>query len=236
MRRGSLIVRNHSPWPPVVRFALICAVLVGVWGIYEIGQYQGGHNRLAAQGIEKKLQAEIEQLEAAALKLRNQTTMLERTQAIDSVAYSEVRQVLKALQEEILELREEVVFYRGIVSPLERQAGLNIQRFQLYEAGEEGLFHYELVLTQVLKNDRFVKGKVKLSLQGVQAGEPVSLDFKTISPNNSVNETIRFRYFQRLDGDIRLAKGFTPRMVVVSMSPKGRKKIERSFPWVLSGR
>ena len=154
---------------------------------------------------------------------------------IDAVADSDLAKRVPISGAPFLELRSEVDFYRGIVSPLERMAGLNIQTFKVDPAGEEALYHFELVVTQVLKNDRFVKGVVNLFVQGVQNGEPVSLNFSSISPNNSVQKSIRFRYFQRIEGDIRLPEGFVPRNAVVEMSPSGRKKISKSFPWVVSG-
>ena len=214
----------------------VAAWLVGVllaFSLYELGQYRAGYHRLEVAAEQEKLQAKIDEQARANAGLAEQVTILQRTQAIDGETYQVVRNDLKLLQEEILELREEVEFYRGIVSPAERQAGLNIQTFKLEPAGEDDLFHFELVMSQVLKNDRFVKGVVKLHLQGVQDGEPQTLNFTEISPNESVSSKFRFRYFQRMEGDIRLPENFVPRNVMVEMAPQGRKAISKSFPWPL---
>lgn len=233
MKRGQLVVQSHRPW----RRPLVIAVWLGLVALvivaYELGHYQGGHKRLQFAEERERLETALADRAKANRDLREQVTRLERTQAIDSESYQVVRQELKQLQEEILELREEVEFYRGIVSPIERQAGLNIQTFQLERAGEEGLYHFELVMSQVLNNDRYVEGQVKIHLQGVQDGEPASLDFRDISPNDSVGEKFRFRYFQRMEGDIRLPADFMARNVIVEMLPQGRKSISKSFPWSL---
>lgn len=231
MKSGSLIVRSHNPFRRLLAPAVVVGSLLGIWGGFEVGQIQGGYNRLEVTEERTQLEADISSLQKENKKLGEQITMLERTQLIDKEAYDGVRDNLKLLQEEILELREEVDFYRGIVSPSERLAGLNIQAFKIDPAGEQGLYHYSMVMTQVLKNDRVVRGAVKVFLQGVQDGEPLNLPFKDISPNKSVNSAFRFRYFQKMEGDIRLPDGFVPRTVQVELTPKGRKKISKSFPW-----
>ncbi len=232
MNKSQLIVKSHNPWlRRILLFGTWLGVLIIAIVFYEFGRYQAGYHRIEVAAERERMQVQIEDLTKTNLQLSGQLTIAERSQAIDSEAYGVVRTDLKELQEEILELREEVEFYRGIVSPLERQAGLNIQTFKLDPAGEESLYHFELVMSQMLKNDRFVKGVVKLHLQGVQEGEPQTLNFKEISPNDSVGRDFRFRYFQRMEGDIRLPENFLPRNVLVEMVPQGRKAISKSFPW-----
>ncbi len=234
MKSGNLIVKSHHPFRRLMVPTIVAAILLSAWGGYEAGLIQAGHNRISVANEREKLERRIDALTLENRKFGGQATMFERTRMIDAEAYSGVRDSLKLLQEEILELREEVDFYRGIVSPSERVAGLNIQAFKIEPAGEEGLYHFSMVMTQVLKNDRFVRGGVKIYLQGVQDGEPLSLEFKDISPNKSVGGSFRFRYFQQMEGDVRLPEGFVPRMIQVELAPNGRKKITRSFPWLIN--
>ncbi len=232
MKAGQFVVRSRPPGRrKALVVALVVAAVAAAGALFELGVYVGGHQRLAAAEREAELERALEEAAGRERRLSERITVLERTKVIDDKAYEEVRDSLLKLQEEILELRQEVEFYRGIVSPAERQAGLSIQSFQLEPAAEEGLYHYELVLTQMLKNDKFVRGTVKIRVEGVQEGEPVSHTFKALTPNNSVRRDFRFRYFQKLEGDVRLPEGFVPRDVVVEMAPKGRKTISRAFPW-----
>ena len=231
MKTGEIVVQSHRPWRSATKVAVWLGVMLLAFGFYELGQYRAGHHKFEVAAEREALQVKVDEQARTNAGLTEQVTILQRTQAIDGEAYQVVRNDLKQLQEEILELREEVEFYRGIVSPAERQAGLNIQTFKLEPAGEEGLFHFELVMSQVLKNDRFVKGVVKLHLQGVSEGEPQTLNFSAISPNESVSSKFRFRYFQRMEGDIRVPQNFLPRNVMVEMAPQGRKAISKTFPW-----
>ncbi len=232
MKTGDLVVKSHRPWRRWL-------VLIGSWlGVvfvavssYWLGQTQAGYNLVDVAREREALQLALAEQKGNARQQSAQVAVLERTQIIDSQSYDVVRSDLKQMQEEILELREEVEFYRGIVSPRERQAGLDIQTFKIESADEERLHHFELVMSQVLKNDRFVKGVVTLVVHGVQNGEPLSLDFRDISPNKSVGRNLSFRYFQRMKGDIRLPEGFAPRSVMIEMLPQKRKAVSKSFDW-----
>ena len=234
---GPSVVVRHSPLSSVRLFGVMLALLVigvGV-GMFLLGEWRGGFNRLESDRKIGELSQEVARLSAENLEQREQSARLERIQLIDRQAYGDVRESLMRLQEENLELREQVEFYRGIVSPSERSVGVNVESFTLDPAGEKNLIRYELVLTQVLNNDRLVNGVVTLTLKGVADGRLEEKDFRALSPNDSVKQDLRFRYFQRLAGDIRLPDGFVPREVVVSLAPKGRKKVEKTFPWRLGG-
>ncbi len=232
MKAGDLIVKSHQPVRSKLFWSgVVVAALLVVAAVYSVGLSRGGYYHFEASARQERLEADIAELQQAKEQLQGQLVMLKQTREIDGKAYEEVRESLKQLQEEILELRQEVEFYRGIVSPAERQAGIAIQSFVMAPVAAEGLYHYELVLTQMLKNDKFVKGWVNLYVNGVQAGEPRRMQFKDITPNNSVKRDLRFRYFQKMEGDVRLPEGFVVRDVVVEVLPKGRKQITKSFPW-----
>ena len=232
-RSRSLIVTSHNPWHRRLFFvAMVLFILGASWSMYELGQMQAGYNTLEALQKQLALNDRIDALTNENQALHEQVTLLERTQAVDREAADEASNNLKQLQDEILELREEADFYRGIISPADRQAGLGVQSFKVSASGTEGLYHYELVMTQVLANERVVSGEVKLAVQGAQDQMPMTLSFNELSPNNSVSDNFRFRYFQKMEGDIRLPEGFVPRNVQVELTPAGRKPVSKSFSWV----
>ena len=232
MKTGELVVKSHRPWQ---RWLMLIGSWVGVFFValssYWLGQIQAGYNLVETARERGVLEQALTEQQDKSKHRGEQVAVLERTQVIDSQSYDVVRNDLKQMQEEILELREEVQFYRGIVSPSDRQAGLDIQTFKLESADEERLYHFELVMSQVLKNERFVKGVVKLVVHGVQDGEPLSIDFRDISPNKSVGRSLSFRYFQRMGGEIRLPVGFVPRNVMIEMQPQKRKAMTKTFGW-----
>ncbi len=232
MKAGDLIIVARTPGRIWWRLLWLLLVAAALWGAFAAGQWKSGYDRerdlQAQQGLRNAL-AEIERQNAV---LRDQVALLKRSTEVDQQAYARVGDGFKALQQEIAELREEVNFYRGIVSPRENSTGLRIERFELERApGQQRMYHYQLVLTQVLKNDRSVRGTASFSIEGVQAGKPRVLSLKQVAVDKKTALRFRFRYFQKFEGDIVLPKGFQPRQVVVSIRPVKRKKIQRSYSW-----
>lgn len=235
MKSGEFIVAQHHPWRHrlLIGGALLGAVVAG-WGFYAYGQFQGGYDVIEASKQRLALHGKIRELESERDQLRVQVAALQQGQVIDQQSYGTVRGDLKQLQEEILELRKEVEFYRGIAAPTERQGGIAIQSFKVQPVGESGLYRFELVITQVLNNDNNVAGNLRLMLEGAVNGQSRRIDFSEISPNRSVKSSFRFRYFDKIGGDIRLPSGFIPRNVHIEVTANGRKSVEKNFAWQAS--
>ena len=235
MKSGRIRVQHHSPLHHYgMRILLVLIVLGAGFGLYYFGQKMAGFNVIETEETVAGLQAEINSLKQDKVALRDQLALVERSTQVDSQAYLQVKENLKALQQEILELREEVGFYRGIVAPRESSAGLRIDRIEITKAAGERLFHYNLVLTQVLKNHRNVRGTVKLILEGVQNGRPKKLKMRSISVAKRKFLEFKFKYFQKFEGDLLLPKGFSPRQILVKVKPHKRKEIQGEFDWPLS--
>jgi len=231
MKSGSLVVKHHSPmyWRVVISL-IVLAVIGAGWALYYYGLTSAGYLRENSEQKISQMEKHIGMLSNEKIALRDEIALIERSSQVDKQAYQEVKDNLKSLQQEILELREEVSFYRGIVSPLESSTGIRIERFAVEEISNN-VFHYELVLTQVLKNDRTVRGKAKLVISGLKGERSVSYNLKELASAKSRYLDFKFRYFQKFEGDIVIPKDFSPRQVMVEVNPKRRKKISSTFPW-----
>ncbi len=229
----SLKVKHHHPWK--TRLVVILgglALLAGSFALFDYGRYQAGYD---STEVELELASLIDQNALLAEKierLREQKAQLQRAAQIEKQAYSELDNNLKLLQGEILELKAELAFYRGIVSPREAERGLRLQSFSLEPNGRRS-YRYKVVLTQVLKNDRQVRGQVILRVEGLQDGQPKTLDISALSENSVKELNYRFKYFQKLEGDVRLPKKFRPLRATLQILPRGRRKdmIEKTIDW-----
>ncbi len=230
----NLVVKPHRPW--LVRFLLglgIVALIVGGWTLFNYGRYLAGYNSAEYAEERETLLAINDDLEQEVDRLREQKALLERAAQIERQAYDELDTTLKVLQGEILELKEELAFYRGIVSPQDASSGLHLQRFKIEANGKSRSYRYKIVLTQVLKNDRLATGRVQLSIDGMMRNQPQTLSLKQLS-EKPVNElSYRFKYFQKLEGSLKLPEGFTPFRVHVKIIPRSRKRnsIEKTINW-----
>lgn len=236
MQTSRLVVRSHRPWRARVLTgtALVLLALAG-FGLYEFGQVQGGYNRLQAQARFGEFREQVEALEAENAALRAKVALLETSREVDREAYEQVEASLADLQEQIQSQREELVFYRGIVSPEDGRSGLQVQELEILPGERERTFLLSLVLIRAIKHDRRVNGVVNFVVEGVSNGTARSLTMAELGqPGNPVE--FNFRYFQDFEREIVLPEGFAPRKIHVEVTPRTRgvAAVTRTFDWVTS--
>ncbi len=234
----SLVVKPHRPWKTrALTAVLLVAVLAGGWALYEYGRYQGGFDLFAAQQRQGALRARQQELEAEVDRLREANADLKRTRQVEHQAYGDLGTDLRKLQSEILELKEELAFYRGIVSPRKAARGLHVQSFELDPTGVARTWRYQLVLTQVLKNDTYVRGRVEVGIRGLRGGKQGELTLADVSANSVKALDYRFRYFENFEGRLVLPEGFVPQQISVRVLPHGRERgaIEETYDWPAKG-
>ena len=229
-----MVVKPHRPGrgPALVVLAVLAVGMVG-WGLYQYGRYRAGYDFTALKAENLRLHQLKGDLEETNGTLREQKAVLARTSQVEREAHKQLDHTVSGLQDEILELKSELAFYRGIVAPKEASRGLRIQSFNVTPNAVERSYRYKLVLTQVLKNDTVARGSIGLEIEGSLNGKMKTLDFKQVSLGDTKELRFRFKYFQNFEGDIVLPEGFVPSRVTVSVDPRGRRHsdIEKVFDW-----
>lgn len=229
-----------------MRNAIVVAIAVvalgaGGWSLYRKGVTDGGHHAREARATEAHLRVRVDELRERVTQLSQRNTLLERSHRIDEEALTRLRDTIAAREERIARLKEELAFYRNLVSPSEMQPGLHIRRLSLGEVpGETRTYRYELVLTQLNSDDTYVAGRVDLQIEGrmPDGRRTLALD-EVATGDGDANPAFRFRYFQTLRGRIRLPASFDPLHVRLRVEPSGGRvdPVEKNFPWksILSG-
>lgn len=233
-KSSHVIVKSHHPRKRQVLLAIVLLVMVlAGWSLYEYGRLHAGYDRVEADKEQDRLVEVIAGLEHKNSELSARLAILQQASEVDQLAYAEVNQTLKALQDEMLELREEVAFYRGIVGPADISKGLQIQSFMVKRNGTSNTYRYRLILTQYGKNTRFVRGVAKMTVSGVLEGRKKQFTLQEIDNRQQPYMKFRFKYFQELNGDMELPEGFVPLRVVLKTMPqgKGAKVTEKTFNW-----
>jgi hypothetical protein len=233
--RGQLVVKPHRPTQARVLAGVVAlaAIVAGVL-LFEYGRRQGGYDTFEARAEHEELQTRIRELSSENEELRQKIALLETSRGVDREAYSQVEGTLADLQRQLQEQREELDFYRTIVTPADGVSGLRIQELSLSAGARSGSFRLHLVLVQAAQHDQVISGVVNLSVDGAQAGETVSYELgKLVSDSEPVPMGFSFRYFQNLERDLSLPDGFVPERVNVEVTPNGRqaKVIRQSFDW-----
>jgi len=232
-KSSHVIVKTHHPVRlRVILTGLVVGIVLGGWTLFDYGRDRAGFDSGLAVHERDMLRKRIEELVADNNELRGQTAILVQAAEIDRQAYDEVDATLRGLQTEILDLKQEVDFYRGIVSPKGGQ-GLRIQEFSMTRNGETQSYRYKLVLSQFVKNQRLIKGLVRMTIYGMQGEGQKALVLKDVSQPGRNSIGFRFKFFQELEGNIVLPEDFEPLRVEVQAAPETKrlKNIKKMFSW-----
>lgn len=231
---AQLIIKTHSPWKFWLKwFSLLGVVSAVGWLMFVVGQMNAGQVNQTLQQEQTRLQEKLYSIGRENTELREKHAVLERTSQVDKESYQAISENLKNLQNELLELKQEVAFYRGIVAPTEGASGLHITNLVFDPLGGGNGYHFKLVLTQVMKNQYIVRGRVNIYIEGLLTGQQKQLNLAEVSGGKLDDLSMNFKYFQNLEGDIVLPEGFAPSSVVVDVNPsgKGRTRIKKVFEW-----
>jgi hypothetical protein len=180
---------------------------------------------------------QIAELQEERSQLRQKVAELERRNQIDEEAVNRAREELKSFQTERLKLEEEVAFLRGIMTSGAGKQGLRIHDLRLDRLNSEGLFRFRFTVSNVQKNSGVTRGRIWVTLEGNQDGKVSSLPLEAVTAEKVESLKMRFRYFQEVDGQIQLPRGFQPIAVSVEVRPvdSGQKSVEQRFDWRISG-
>jgi hypothetical protein len=245
--RHKIVITRHRPW---LRTGLIAAaafaIALGGWGLYRytrattVSDFESAQLEVEHLRDERRtLTHDLRSARAEADQLRDQVVYAQRSQDIDSQACTTVRESLSHLQAEVSDLREQLAFYRGIVSPEQSKAGVRVYDFKVLRGASANVYKYDLVLIQSVRHDQRVGGQISMAVHGMQAGEKKSLGIDEIAVGGAQNLVFSFKYFEEFSGEFKLPPGFAPDSVTVALEPsvEGAPRVEDGFEWgkVLSG-
>ena len=233
MKAPNIHMRSNKSSPSLFFLGwIIFSVILIAWIMYQLGYRMADTDVESLQAASTKLLTQVDVLKKENASLKADNALAKRTQQVEHEAGEQVKEELRSAQQEMFELQEEIAFYRGIVTPSEVKAGIRIQRFELIPLAEVGLYHYRLVLTQVLKSNVVSRGTVSLTLSGIEGGVPKQWSLVDVAPQKPIKPLkFRFKYFQKFEGDILLPNGFSPYTVEERVKPAKGSDIHQDFDW-----
>ena len=158
---------------------------------------------------------------------------------LDSAALGMVRQEIAAQKEQIANLEEGLRFYKGLMAPEEIAQGLSLRKIELVATEASNRFVFRLVAQQEALKHTTLKGSLSVEVFGLQGEEEVAYPLSELSKDIEDNSiTLRFRYFQSIEGQLELPAEFTPqgfRVVARASSPR-KVELREQFPWEVQER
>lgn len=230
----TMVVRRRRPF-----LVLIVAVLAGVvasgtsWWLMDQDQQSLAALSARMRTERDSLLRARGALEEERRQLLRRVAVLERTRQVESEAYARVDKKLAELQDQLLELKEEVAFYKGIVSDDTAGATVRIQHFVVEPDGGAQEYRFRLVLTRGIRSDKVASGAVALAVDGERDGERVRLSLGELTPFPVAPLAFSFKHFQRLGGRLRLPPRFVPKRVILRVDAErnGSRPLRETFQW-----
>jgi cell division septum initiation protein DivIVA len=207
-----MAVRSHLPWPwrATVVLALLSIVAGMWWWGFDFGQIFGGFDR-------KEIMAKVDMLEADNAKMRAESTLLrarnsqlESELAIAAGAQSTLSKQSLELVGENSQIKQELSFLQQLVADSNKQPGLAIQRLTV-ERERDDAWHYSVLVVRGGAPHESFEGALTLQAT-VQpppvvgaAVPPIVVTLPEGQPESAPMLKLNFKYYQRLEGTIRVA-------------------------------
>jgi len=233
-KTGELVIKRRiSPRLKLLMISVgVVLLMIAGGALYNYGLSTAGVDSFAFFQRQSAMRDEARRLTDENRELRETLARAQRTLQMDQVAYQELDKSLKQSAREINKLREELSFYRNIISPANKVGGLQIDRLHIERAGKgnDDEYRYKLVLIQSLKHDHTIYGRVRLEVNGARDGKDAVLMFPGPSdkPHN-----LNFKYFQEFDGIMKLPPNFQPASIKVNIATTSptAQTLEQNYSW-----
>lgn len=221
------------PYRPGYRVSVVLGLLfvfavVGAGSFY-YGRIDAGRQYVVTAADNTRLSQQLAQVQDELETLRAQLA----SSMVDRRADEEVQSTINSLRQRVMQLEQDVSFYRQVMSPDSTELGLIIAEFSV-ERLEGRRYHYKAVFRQAGAGDRVLEGSVAIAVVGHREQERQVLPLvELLARDNGFDPKLNFRYFQNMEGEFELPEGFEPEQVEVraESSKPAANKVEKIFSW-----
>jgi hypothetical protein len=203
-----MAVRTHLSWRWKIPALLALFVLIaGMWWWgFDFGQFLSGFNRSEVAEKQGKLEVEVAQFKDESGKLRAKTAQLESDLNIMRGAQVTLSKQSLDLQAENTQLKEDLAFMQKLFSDTGKQGTISIQRLTA-EREREDAYHYSLMVVRGGNPTDEFAGQLTLQAGLVSAGRLSTVALPDDQPDASGALKLKFKYYQRIEGTIRVPPG-----------------------------
>ena len=229
------------------RRALIIALLIAITLVFGTSTYFFGvqSSQLNFTELEDErdhLAALLKETEGSLALFRQQLANAKVGSEVDRVAVEDIRGVLKEQNETIAELKEEISFYKGLMAPSEREKGLSIRSWDVFADDEVNNFRFKLTVQQLALKHVLLSGYLNIDIVGTESSEATPVGQEKRYSLHLLSDEIpeknirmRFKYFQTIEGALKLPENFEPeRMELIARASKPKwVEIKKNYDWTV---
>ncbi len=208
---------------------------VAIYLAFEGGRYVGGYDALKATEQRFALQQKIDRLQSTQHQLQVQLAAAQEAQVSDIRERMEVARTIGELQAQVQRQQRDVEFYRGLLAPQLGQqpdVAVRVQQFHITSLAKAQQFMLRFTLNRIVQPDRTVTGSLAITVDGLQAGMPASLDLGALS-GGKADLAFDFQYYTDIEQPITLPERFKPDSVTIEVRParKDMAPYRQTFIW-----
>ena len=213
-----MAVRTHLSWPwRAVTVGALVALVAGMWWWgFDFGQIFGGFNRKAVEAELATARADSDKYAQEAARLRQAHSTVESELAMARGTQASLSKQVAEVTQENTQLKEELAFLQKLVADSSRQVGVSIPRVSV-ERGAGDVWNYRvLVVRGGAPKDEFDGHLAMTATLGPTAnGGPAAIALPADQPETGPALKLRFKYYQRVEGTIRVPPGAELRSLTV---------------------
>ena len=200
-----LAVRTHLPWHwrwVGYGIAGVFAATVG-WWMYDTGLRLAGFERSKADKELQQLTEKVQELTKDNHDLRSISVKSQQQLEIERVTQSDLAKSIKMLQDENASLKEDIAFFRSMMSPGKGDGVVSIYSFRVDSSILPGEYRYKLLLFLSGKREKEFQGAVQLVVNCIKDGERVVMTI----PDGKPAMDLHFKFYQRVEGTFHVPPG-----------------------------
>jgi len=201
-----LAVRRHLAW--YWRIPLILAMLAGglalAWWTYNEGMSFAGFERGVTIDELRELRSRVAVLESENSGLRSLAAQSDRKLQIEQATQSDLSKSLKVIQEENAHLKEDVGFFRKLMSADKNDGNLSLYRVKVENSVLPGEYRYQLLLLQGGQREKEFQGKVQLLVNLQSDGKKAVMTLPAATGKDAQIFNLNFKFYQRVEGTFQI--------------------------------
>jgi hypothetical protein len=209
----------------------VLAGLVVIGLVFVLGYFAGHREGIDPSGVEEDGSFEAQE---RLLVLQEELEVQRVQHELDSASLEMVRKEIAFQKDQLSELEEGVKFYKGVMAPEEIAQGLSLRRIELLATEKSDHFVFRIIAQQAAVKHTTLKGSLSIEVFGRQGEESVSYPLADLSEDIDSNKiTLRFRYFQSIQGELAVPAEFKPEGFTIIAKASSPRKVElrEQFPW-----
>jgi hypothetical protein len=203
-----MAVRTHLSWRwKVPALLALLALVVGMWWWgFDFGQFLSGFNRSAIAEKQAKLESELAQARSENATLRTRVAEQESDLSVTRGAQATLSKQALELQNENTQIKEELAFLQKFFGDTGRQGSISIQRLTA-ERERDDAYRFSLLVVRGGNPSGDFSGQLTLQAGLVTGGRPATIALPDDQPDAAAALRLKFKYYQRIEGTIRVPPG-----------------------------